>query len=605
MKRIAAFALTGLLACAALLLASCGNAPSTTLLVYLCGSSLESDYGIASENIDELLNADIPANMHVVIETGGCDSWQSHDIPSDKLARYEVKDHELVEVGQLDLASMGEASTLSDFINFGTTTYPADRTMLLLWDHGGGTLKGACFDEKFGDDKLTLPEMAQGLEEGLAGKRLTAIGFDACLMADYEVAQAAAPHADLLVASQAVEMGAGWDYAALVKTLSQPTDPKALGTSICDAYLAKCAASGKDASATLSAVDLTKFDALQKAFEAFASDLNDEVSVPDGRLALTIAAHSSTSFGTDSSGRMSNLIDLASIAEELAEDDWNTSSGQTSRPESARALAEALGSSVLHVANGPARKDAKGLSVYYPMRYDADEIDAYLALSESENYRSLIDGLYDDVPATTIGLADDGHIADGALQVTLTPESRKYVGYVCCIFSERSEDGSPGMPISITYVEDGNWDTLEFSYAPTGKRLLLDGLDLSFFQADHSESVDTLGALFMLNEELKTFRFARMKDGDSWRYEQLGIVNFDNDLGVPSKDLTPLKPGDVVRMGKEKIVIGANGPTIAEAPLRAGAYTCQLVAVDLFGKEVASKVATFEFDGSTWSSATI
>ena len=247
MKRIVAIALAIALACAALLLGSCGaGSRSATLLIYMCGSSLESGYGIASQNIDELLAADIPANMHVVIQTGGCTAWQGHGIPADKLARYEVKDHKLTEVGQLELASMGESSTLADFVGFGIKEYPADRTMLLLWDHGGGTLKGACFDENYGSDKLTVPEMAQGLKDGLAGKRLSAIGFDACLMADYEVAQASAPYADMLVASQALEMGAGWDYAALVKSLSQSGDSKALGQSICDAYLAKCAESGKE-----------------------------------------------------------------------------------------------------------------------------------------------------------------------------------------------------------------------------------------------------------------------------------------------------------------------------------------------------------------------
>ena len=604
MKHVFTVVFAAALACTALLLAACGaGGRSATLLVYMCGSNLESSYGIASQNIDELLDADIPENVHVVIETGGCNAWQSHGIPADKLARYEVKDHKLVEIEQLDAASMGEASTLADFVSFGMNGYPADRTMLLLWDHGGGTLKGACFDEKFGDDKLTLPEMKQGLQDGLAGKRLSVIGFDACLMADYEVAQATAPHADLLIASQALEMGSGWDYATLVKALSQAGDSKALAKSVCDSYLEKCAASGKEASATLSAIDLTKFDALQKAFETLTAALAGEVSAAEGRLALTLAVHSSPSFGTSSSGSMGNLVDLANVANELAVDDWAASNGATSNDDSARALVDALGSSVLYVANGSGRSDAKGLSVFYPIHYDPGEIDTYISLCESENYRKLIDDVYDDVPATTIGFADDGHIADGALHVTLTPESRKYANYVCVILSKRGEDGLPGMPIGLRYIEDGDWNTLEFSYAPTGKQLVLDGHDLAYFQIDHATMVDTFITMFMIDNQLEAFRFTCKEDGNSRLYEQQGIVHYDAEQGVADKDMTPLKAGDVVRVGKDTITIGPNGPSITEAPLPAGEYTCQLVVTDIFGNEMGSKIATFEFDGSNWKSA--
>ncbi|MBE5898057.1 MAG: hypothetical protein E7279_00470 [Lachnospiraceae bacterium] len=124
-------------------LCSCSKAPSSaTLLIYMCGSDLESKTGIASENINELLSANIPDNVNVIIETGGSTKWQSNNIPSDKIMRYVVKDHRLQEIASLDDACMGSADTLQSFVEFGTTAYPSDNTMLLLWDHGGGTVKG-------------------------------------------------------------------------------------------------------------------------------------------------------------------------------------------------------------------------------------------------------------------------------------------------------------------------------------------------------------------------------------------------------------------------------------------------------------------------------
>ena len=44
-----------------------------TLLIYMCGSSLESKNGSASDDISELLSAEIPDKVNVVLETGGWD----------------------------------------------------------------------------------------------------------------------------------------------------------------------------------------------------------------------------------------------------------------------------------------------------------------------------------------------------------------------------------------------------------------------------------------------------------------------------------------------------------------------------------------------------
>ena len=52
-----------------------------TLLIYMCGSSLESKNGAASDDISELLSADIPHNVNVVLETGGSVSWKSTEFP--------------------------------------------------------------------------------------------------------------------------------------------------------------------------------------------------------------------------------------------------------------------------------------------------------------------------------------------------------------------------------------------------------------------------------------------------------------------------------------------------------------------------------------------
>ena len=91
--KIRAICIAAVLAIACVLLGGCAQGPSErTLLIYLCGSNLETKQGLAGKNIDELLDADIPTGTRVVIQTGGAQTWRSHNISSSKLQRYEVRD---------------------------------------------------------------------------------------------------------------------------------------------------------------------------------------------------------------------------------------------------------------------------------------------------------------------------------------------------------------------------------------------------------------------------------------------------------------------------------------------------------------------------------
>ena len=55
---------------------------------YLCGSDLESNYGSATEDLSELMEAELPENVKIVIETGGSSQWQNETVEADYLERY-------------------------------------------------------------------------------------------------------------------------------------------------------------------------------------------------------------------------------------------------------------------------------------------------------------------------------------------------------------------------------------------------------------------------------------------------------------------------------------------------------------------------------------
>ena len=150
-----------------------------------------------------------------------------------RLSLNVVFDQEPIEkLGEQD---MGNAQTLADFIAWGISTYPADHYMLIISSHGNGWA-GIGPDETDGTI-LNLQAMQAGIRAGLDAvgvDKFDIIGFDACLMAQYEVAVALAPVADYLLAAEEVIPGRGWEYSKPYQALNaNPNiDPLSLGKSI-------------------------------------------------------------------------------------------------------------------------------------------------------------------------------------------------------------------------------------------------------------------------------------------------------------------------------------------------------------------------------------
>ena len=199
---------------------------SFTLLLYVCGSDLESRFGAASKNIVEMQEAEIDENVNVILQTGGSKSWNDSSISAQSTDRYLIKDgkKQLIDRNTVK-QNMGSSQTLADFITFGVEQYPADQYGLILWNHGAGSIKGVCFDANFGNDALTLLEIKEALAsvKDSMGKKFEFVGFDACLMATYDMACILEPYANYMIASEELEPSSGWDYKALISSLGKDT----------------------------------------------------------------------------------------------------------------------------------------------------------------------------------------------------------------------------------------------------------------------------------------------------------------------------------------------------------------------------------------------
>ena len=179
---------------------------STSLFIYLCGSDLETKQSIATIAIKELLTAEVPDDMNIIIQTGGAKKWRNFDISPEVSQRYEVKNGELKLIESLsENKNMGDAATLADFASWCDTNYRSERNMMILWDHGAGSARGVCFDEIYSYDPLTLTELNEAFSKADLKSKYDILGFDACLMATFETAISVKDYADYMIASQDIE----------------------------------------------------------------------------------------------------------------------------------------------------------------------------------------------------------------------------------------------------------------------------------------------------------------------------------------------------------------------------------------------------------------
>ncbi|MBR6851358.1 MAG: hypothetical protein IKM88_14115, partial [Lachnospiraceae bacterium] len=76
-----------------------GNGEDTvTVMVYMNGSNLESDYGFATQDISEMLKAPYNEKVNIVIETLGTKKWHDYGIMNDHTQRFILDEKDVLLV---------------------------------------------------------------------------------------------------------------------------------------------------------------------------------------------------------------------------------------------------------------------------------------------------------------------------------------------------------------------------------------------------------------------------------------------------------------------------------------------------------------------------
>ena len=302
----------------------------------------------------------------------------------------------LVEIGQgtgtelLDLGdtNTGDPQTLADFIATGVANYPAEHYALVLSDHGAAW-PGVGPDESSGYDVMDVPELYAGIQAGLAGAgidQVDLLGFDACLMATYEVASTLAPLARRLLASQELEPGHGWDYTSFQILNDDPsTDVDTLGAALVDGFAAQAGEWGTTTEITLSLVDLEQLPAVDAAVAGFTAALGERAGLLGAMIGQTRAA--TLSFGRSPDPEMdTHMTDLGILASRIGVEALDVS-------DQADALVRAINDAVVYKVEGQATQGATGLSVYFPPQLEYFS-QSYTYLPGSYHWSQFLEAYY-------------------------------------------------------------------------------------------------------------------------------------------------------------------------------------------------------------------
>ena len=578
--------LTVVFLCACLLFTACGKPnegnPQTdnpekeshTLLVYMCGSDLESNRGYASNNIEEILGAEIPENINVVLQTGGARAWHSSSISSDQIGRYEINNGQLSPLSVLPQANMGDDETLLSFLTFAKENYESEKMSLILWDHGSGSIGGICFDENYSRDALTLHELNRALAESDIDFEF--IGFDACLMATYDTARVVMDYANYMIASEELEPASGWDYKTLIENLGSED--------FYDKVLDSYAERQRDKTYyTLSVIQLAGISAVDQTIDALIEKINADISILGPALDQTIR------FGAnDTSKYTTNLFDLCMLTNNLG--------------------IECDFSDFIQTVNGSARQGATGLSIYFPAE-NTDTGGEYIGICKNPAYAAFLDSYINRIPEHPIEFDLVGFDNNGKLSFSLTEESLKYVqsvSYDLHIYAEGfTETGEAKRLYYIGADNDVTKQHALYTVNFTGRWIFLNDLLLHCDILEEQPQYTVFYAPVKIENKYCYLIFSYI--GSSKK----AIIEGYIEKGDLSSRINPLAEGteitviyetanedDEIAYYEEGTVVYGVDTLVSVKSLEAGYYQYVPKVIDIFGNVHYANTAVVYFDGT-------
>ena len=539
---------------------------------YLCGTDLESRSGAASADFQELLNVKLPANVKVLIQTGGAEQWHNNVVPSNAVERYLYDEKGLQRIATLPDADMGNVDTLADFVRYGKENYQADHRIFVFWDHGGGSAVGVCYDERTGNF-LSLNDLrgafTSAYEASTDNPPFELIGFDACLMATYDTVNALDGIARYVTASEEVEPGIGWEYTGWVGALvNNPAMGGAkLGKAICDSYMDACARYNLADTATLSVIDLAKLPMLRHSYEAFGLEALRAAHKNPRQFFSHFgrgAAQAENYGGNTRRTGYTNMVDIVDLAK----------TNKTLLPNTADGLISAVDDAVIYKVNGAYRTRSGGLSGFYSYSGDEGSLAKYVNLESAPASQKLLYYylVYGQIPADVVPLLDGDTLVtpapeppaerqdlfevsqledlpvqldtDGNSFVELTPEQMELLSSVHCQLVYLDIDNDIILYLGSDADINANWDTGVFTDNFRAVWPMLDGHPVYVEITEENDGYNLYAIPIKLNGVVCNLQVAYVYAEE--KYYILGARKGLDSHGMSSRELIKLKAGDEI-----------------------------------------------------------
>jgi len=267
------------------------------------------------------------------------------------------------ETTQMAEQNMGDPATLTTFVNWAKSSYPATRYALIMSSHGLGW-------KSFGPDETSLlngnpDELYMGeLLKALNGQFFDIIGFDACLMGQVEVAYQLRQFANFLVASEETIPGPGFPYDSFSLALKQNPDWTGidLGRNIVSGYASRYVAKQDW---TLSLIGLQAVSNLVTQIDTWSGLLKTGAGLiqqrdnplDNGQVRLKFDRIAATQFDDP------NFVDLGDFTKQVRDDGVLPDCIKTPIPTILNLIS---GTVVITQVHSPEFKNVTGMTIHFP-----------------------------------------------------------------------------------------------------------------------------------------------------------------------------------------------------------------------------------------------
>ena len=386
---------------------------SWTVMVYLAGDNNLDSAGVT--DLDEMKKVGSTAALNIVAQFDRAAAGQT-------TRRYFLKKGGLLEadaVANLGETNTGDPRILTDFVKWAVKDYPAERYLLVVWNHGNGwddtdvyrlargsvganitrrgtmvarasenngtdvslrrirviaggkfrrslfrtsvesavRTRGIAYDDNAQDflDNLELKRVLLAAKKSI-GRNIDVLGLDACLMSMAEVGYENRVAADFTVGSEQTEPGDGWPYDTILADLAR--NPKMTARNLARTIVKRYLASyAANAGVTQAACDLAQSGSLLNAVNGLATALRDALANPLARAGIIESRAQVQTYETQ------DYIDLRDFCELLQ----TNCAGEKAITAAVKPVLVAIKKYVVASGSkGSAMENSHGVSIHFP-----------------------------------------------------------------------------------------------------------------------------------------------------------------------------------------------------------------------------------------------